>query len=296
MDLSTDFSINVPEAQQEIERMAYSTGKIAVITGAGSGIGRALARHLNAEGCELYISDINEASLAETVGLLQRPDVPTDSRIVDVADKHAVHSWAKAIDAERGHVDIVVNNAGVAYGATVAESDYEHMEWLININLWGVIYGTMAFLPLLQKSEQGHLLNLSSVFGIIAVPTQSAYNAAKFGVRGFTEALRLEMEGSNVHVCCVHPGGIKTNIAREARGGDPSISKGERGALFDSVAPTTAESAAAQIVRAMEKKQKRLLIGRDARLISLITRLFPVNYSRFAPGMGKIADSLNKNM
>jgi hypothetical protein len=276
--------------------VAYSNGKIAVITGAGSGIGRALALQLNAEGCELYLSDVNEDTLAETVSILKRPEVVAHSRMLDVSDKHAMHSWAKAIDTERGHVDIVVNNAGVAYGSTVAESDYEHVEWLININLWGVIYGTMAFLPLLQKSSQGHLVNVSSVFGIIAVPTQSAYNAAKFGVRGYTESLRHEMAGSNVHVCCVHPGGIRTNIARDSRGGDPAISKDERGELLEQLAPTTAESAAAQIVNAIEKKKKRLLIGRDAKLISLISRLFPVNYLRFVPGLGSIGDRLENKV
>ena len=272
--------------------MAYSNGKIAVITGAGSGIGHALARQLNREGCELYLSDINAETLAETADLLSRKEVAATSRVLDVADKHAVHSWAKAIEAERGHVDIVINNAGVAYGATVAESDYEHMEWLININLWGVIYGTMAFLPLLQKSSQGHLVNISSVFGLVAVPTQSAYNAAKFGVRGFTEALRHEMRGSNVHVCCVHPGGIRTNIASSARGGDPAMSSEERGKEFEQFARTTAESAAAQIIRAVERRKKRLLIGGDAKYIAFISRLFPVNYQRFLPGVGRIGDKL----
>ncbi len=273
--------------------MAYSTGKIAVITGAGSGIGRALARQLNREGCDLYLSDVNEATLAETAHLLECRDAAVDTRVLDVADKHAVHSWARDIDAWRGRADIVVNNAGVAYGATVAESDYEHLEWLININLWGVIYGTMAFLPLLQQATQGHLVNISSVFGLIAVPTQSAYNAAKFGVRGYTEALRHEMAGSNVHVCCVHPGGIKTNIARDSRGGSPAIDREQRARSFDQLASTTAESAAAQIVRAIERKRKRLLIGRDARYISLVSRLFPVNYLRFMPGAGEIDRHLN---
>lgn len=272
--------------------MAYSSGKIALITGAGSGIGRALALQLNAEGCQLYLSDVRQETLAETLSLLTRPEVAAESRLVDVADREAVHAWAGHIAGAQGHVDIVVNNAGVAYGATVEESDYEHMEWLININLWGVIHGTMAFLPLLRKSRQGHLVNISSVFGIISVPTQSAYNAAKFGVRGFTEALRHEMAGSNIHVCCVHPGGIKTNIARDSRGGDPAVSKEERADLFAQLAPTSAESAAAQIVAAIEKRKKRLLIGRDAKYISLVARLFPVNYLRFIPGLGKIGDKL----
>jgi len=267
--------------------MAYSNGKIAVITGAGSGIGRALALQLNREGCRLYLSDISPEGLSDTLNLLERKDIAANSQIMDVADKAAVHAWADHIAAEKGHVDIVVNNAGVALMSTVEESDYEHQEWLMDINFWGVVYGTQAFLPLLRRAEQGHLINVSSVFGLIGVQTQSAYNAAKFAVRGYTEALRQEMDSTNIHVCCVHPGGIKTNIAHNARGGDPGMSSQDRGNEFQKLARTTAESAAAQIVQAIEKRKKRLLIGADARYISLISRLFPVNYPRLLPGVAK---------
>lgn len=265
--------------------MAYAQNKIAVVTGGGSGIGRALVQHLNREGCEVYTSDINPDNLNDTITSLSRQDVPVHAHIMDVADKSAMHSWAEKIGAERGHVDIVINNAGVALMATVEEMEYHDIEWLMSINFWGVVYGTQAFLPLLRKSSRGHLVNISSVFGLIGVPTQSAYNAAKFAVRGYTEALRQEMAGSNVHVCCVHPGGIKTNIARAARGGDPQISADQRGSDFEKVARTTPESAAAQIVKAMQKRKKRLLIGTDAKLISLICRLFPVAYTRFMPAL-----------
>ena len=213
--------------------MTYAHGKIAVITGAGSGIGRALALQLNREGCELYLSDINATGLNETLDTLLRKDVSADGQVLDVADKAGVHAWAERIGIARGHVDIVINNAGVALISTVEDSDYENLEWLMGINFWGVVYGTQAFLPLLRKSTQGHLVNLSSVFGLFSVPTQSAYNAAKFAVRGYTEALRQEMEGTNVHVCCVHPGGIKTNIARVARGGDGTMTPEERGSEFE---------------------------------------------------------------
>jgi short-subunit dehydrogenase len=145
----------------------------------------------------------------------------------------------------------------------------------------------MAFLPLLRRAEQGHLVNVSSIFGFIGVPTQSAYNASKFAVRGYTEALRQEMEGSNVHVCCVHPGGIKTNIARNARGGD-SASADERGQAFERMARTTPESAARQIVRAMEKRKKRLVIGLDGKIISLLSRLLPVAYTRLIPSTERV--------
>jgi NAD(P)-dependent dehydrogenase (short-subunit alcohol dehydrogenase family) len=261
--------------------MAYVDGKIAVITGAGSGIGRALALQLNREGCQLYLSDINDAGLRETIALLPRKDLAVDGQVLDVADKAAVHAWADAIAQSTDHVDIVINNAGVALLSMVEDSKYEDIEWLMGINFWGVVYGTQAFLPMLRRATQGHLVNMSSVFGLIGVPTQSAYNAAKFAVRGYTEALRLEMEGSNVHVCCVHPGGIKTNIARVARGGDTSLTPEERGREFEKLAKTSPETAATKIIQAIETRKKRLLIGTDALFISLISRLFPVSYSRF---------------
>ena len=264
--------------------MTYCTGKTAVITGAGSGIGRALALQLNSQGCELHLSDISTAGLEETLAALPRPEVKASSLQLDVADRQAVYAWAEHIAAVQGHVDIVINNAGVAYTATVEESDDEHQQWLMNINFWGVVYGTQAFLPLLGKSQQGHLLNISSVFGLIGVRTQSIYNAAKFAVRGYTEALRQELDGSNIHICCVHPGGIKTNIARSSRGSALGESADERNANFEKHARTTAESAAAQMIQAIEKRKKRLLIGADAKYISLVSRLFPVNYPGLLPG------------
>ena len=256
--------------------MAFGSGKCAVITGAGSGIGRALALQLNGEGCELYLSDINSETLAETASLLARQELHCDTQILDVADRQAVHALAQRISAARNSVDIVINNAGVAVAATVEETQYADLDWLMGINFWGVVQGTMAFLPLLQKSPAGHLVNLSSIFGVIAAPTQSAYNAAKFGVRGFTESLRQEMKGSNVHVCCVHPGGVKTSIARDSRGG--SLDAESRDAKFRKFARTSPESAARQIVAAMEKNKPRLILGTDAKIVSLVSRLFPVLY------------------
>jgi len=269
--------------------MAYSTGKIAVITGAGSGIGRALSQQLNREGCRLLLCDISEQGLTETLQSLDRKDVTAQSRIVDVADKAAMQTWAKDIASEHGHIDIIVNNAGVATGAPVEETKYEDIEWLMGINFWGVVYGTMEFLPLLRKSRQGHLVNISSIFGVVSFPTQSAYNAAKFAVRGYTEALRQEMVGTNVHVCCVHPGGIKTNIVRNARMTDPNADRKESEANFDKLARTSSESAAAQIIKAIEKRKKRLLVGFDAKIMSVISRLFPVRYPRFMPSPDDIS-------
>jgi len=262
--------------------MSYFGGKHAVITGAGSGIGRALALQLNAQGCSLWLSDINEENLEQTKASLSRQSLPVDTQVVDVADRERVHAWAERIGETATHVDLMINNAGVALMATVEENRYEDLEWLMNINFWGVVHGTKAFLPLLRASKQGHLVNISSVFGMIAVPTQSAYNAAKFAVRGYTEALRHEMADTNVHVMCVHPGGIKTNIVASARG----VADAERqqaSADFTAFAKTTADSAAKQLLKACEKKKKRLMIGNDARYIALLTRLFPVNYAKFLP-------------
>ena len=269
---------------REGRKMAYSTGKRAVITGAGSGIGRALARQLNREGCEVYISDINPETLAETVASLEGNAAQVHSKVLDVADRAAMHGWADEIAAAAGHVDIVINNAGVALTALVEDCDYDNLEWLMNINFYGVVHGTQAFLPLLRKAPQGHVVNLSSVFGMIGVPTQSAYNAAKFAVRGYTEAFRQEMAGTNIHVCCVHPGGISTNIARNARGEDARTAD-QRDAAFKKVARTSPASAASQIVRAIEKRKARLLIGADAKLISLVTRLLPVSYTRIVAAL-----------
>lgn len=258
--------------------MSDYSGKCAVITGAGSGIGRELAKQLNRGGCVLYISDINPEALEETARGLDRLEVHCDLQELDVADRAAIHAWAEKIGAQRDSVDIVINNAGVGLGDRVDEMSYENLDWLMGVNFWGVIQGSMAFLPLLKKAPRGHLVNISSIFGMIAVPTQSAYNAAKFGVRGFTEALRQEMRNTNVHVCCVHPGGIATDIARNSRGGSLDVSPDERDARFRKLARTTPESAAAQILRAVAKQKPRLILGLDAKIISLISRLFPVRY------------------
>ena len=194
-------------------------GRVAAITGAGSGIGRALAADLARRGAHLALSDIDEASLAETVGLCEGLGVKVTAQQLNVADRATVYSWADRVMADHGQVNLVVNNAGVALAAPVETMAYEDFEWLMNINFWGVVYGTKAFLPYLKASGEGHIVNLSSVFGLISVPSQSAYNAAKFAVRGFTDTLRmeLEIERAPVSVTTIHPGGVKTNIARHAR-------------------------------------------------------------------------------
>lgn len=259
--------------------METFTGRVAAVTGAGSGIGRALARELARRGAHLALSDVNETGLAETVSLCEGHGVKVTSHRVDVADRAAVFAWADTVAAEHGKVNLVVNNAGVALGATIDEGSVDDIAWLMGINYWGVVYGTKAFLPHLKAAGEGHIVNLSSVFGLISVPTQSAYNSAKFAVRGFTDALRMELEIANCGVSCttVHPGGVKTNIARNARI-DPALEaeaggRAEADRRFDRMAITTPDKAARQILKAVERNRRRVLVGPDAKVIDLISRL-----------------------
>jgi NAD(P)-dependent dehydrogenase (short-subunit alcohol dehydrogenase family) len=254
-------------------------GRVAAITGAGSGIGRALANELARRGAHLALSDIDDAGLAETVSQCEGFGVKITSQHIDVADRAAVYAWADEVVADHGEINLVVNNAGVALGATIESMSYEDFEWLMNINLWGVVYGTKAFLPYLKASGEGHIVNLSSVFGLISVPSQSAYNAAKFAVRGFTDTLRmeLEIEGAPVSVTTVHPGGIKTNIAKNARmdvsvtdmAGDPEKARLDMERVFI----TSPQKAARQILAAVQRDRRRALIGPDAKVIDFISRL-----------------------
>ena len=259
--------------------MKEFNGRIAAITGAGSGIGRALANDLARRGAHLALSDINEVGLSETVAQCEGFGVKITSQRLDVADRDAVYAWADCVVEDHGQVNLVVNNAGVALGANIETMTYEDFEWLMSINFWGVVYGTKAFLPHLKAANEGHIVNLSSVFGLISIPSQSAYNAAKFAVRGFTDALRmeLEIEGSTVSCTTIHPGGIKTNIARNSRM-DPSIAAlagGEEKAHndFDKLAITSPKKAARQILAAVERDRRRALIGPDAKVFDLMSRL-----------------------
>ena len=253
--------------------------RTVAITGAASGIGRALAVDLAGRGAHLALSDVDEAGLAETAGACEGRGTKVTTATVDVADRSAVEAWAEATVAEHGSVNVIVNNAGVALGAPITTMSYEDLEWLMGINFWGVVHGTKAFLPHLEASGDGHVVNLSSVFGLMAIPSQSAYNAAKFGVRGFTDALRMELEiaGSCVSATTVHPGGIRTNIVRNARMDDALVEQAgdvdERAAQFERIARTSPEQAAAQILKAVLRNRRRTLIGPDAKAFDLVSRL-----------------------
>jgi len=262
--------------------------KVAAITGAGSGIGRALARELASRGCHLALADVNAASLEETRQALATYGVRISTEVVNVAEREQVHAWADKVVAEHGKVNLVFNNAGVAHAGTVEGSEYEEYEWITNINFWGVVYGTKAFLPHIKASGEGHVVNVSSVFGLFSQPGMSAYNATKFAVRGFTESLRqeLDMEGGAVSASCVHPGGIKTNIARTARMND-SLAKvtgqnanAARQQFNDQLLRTTPDKAAQVIIRGVERDARRILIGADAHAIDVMLRLLPVWYQK----------------
>ena len=268
-------------------------GKVIAITGAGSGIGRALAVDLAGRGAHLALSDIDDAGLSETAAMCQGSGSKVTSTLVDVADRTAVFAWADEVVAEHGRVNMIINNAGVAVGATVERVSYDDMEWLMGINFWGVVHGTKAFLPHIKASGDGHVVNISSVFGLVSIPTQSAYNAAKFAVRGFSDALRieLEIERADVSVTTIHPGGIKTNIARNARV-DPSVADVGGDATtfvdeFDKLACTTPERAARQILTAVERNRRRALIGRDAIVFDLMSRLPAGLYQRLLIADGR---------
>ena len=254
--------------------------RTAVITGAASGIGRALAIGLAKRGCHLALADLNDDSLVRTALLAAQPGLRITRHHLDVGDAHAVAAFPEQVRAKHPSVDVLINNAGVALGGTFSQVSAEDFEWLFRINFHGTVWMTRAFLPLLQTRPEARIVNLSSVFGLMAPPGQVAYSASKFAVRGFSEALRHELQGTNVGVTVVHPGGVATAIADRAR--QPSgISKAEVEQQREAarrllrLSPTRA---AETIMRGMERKQARVLVGSDAWLIAWLVRLAPVAY------------------
>lgn len=261
--------------------MSLDKNSVAVITGAASGIGRALAVRLAEEKIAgVAISDVNEAGVNETAALVEATGVPVSTHIIDVAKLDQVQRLADEAVAKHGRVTHLVNNAGVGVLGTFEQLSIEDFEWLMNINFWGVVYGCKVFLPVLRQQDSAHIVNVSSVFGFIAPEEQTAYCSSKFAVRGFTESLRHELAGTNVVVSAVHPGGIKTNIARNSRVGKetPEEWKQQGAKFFDKVARTSPETAADVIVKGIKANDPRILIGQDAYAISLFSRLFPKRY------------------
>src|SRR5271170_4475521 len=271
--------------------MAGFAGKVAAVTGAGSGIGQALALELARSGAAVAISDVDAEGLAQTEEQLKAIGAPVRSDRLDVTEREAFQVYADQINEHFGKVNQIYNNAGIAFTGDVDISQFKDIERVMDVDFWGVVNGTKAFLPHLVASGDGHITNVSSLFGLMSMPGQAAYNSAKFAVRGFTEALRQEMvlNGDPVKVTSVHPGGIKTAIVRNstvAEGLDPEAQY----KFFDKrLASTTPQRAAQIILEAVRKNKARVLVGQDAVVLDLIVRITGSGYQRlFAPVVGRM--------
>lgn len=320
--LATSLRQHLPFSPQNIRNddiAPYYRNHVAAITGAGSGMGRELAIHLAKMGCHVALSDINAEQLAQTNALLVGYDITSTTTVLDVSDNKAVQAWADNVMAEHGKVNFIFNNAGVAFSSTIEGASIEELEWVMDINFWGVVYGTKAFLPLIKNSvkesesntstdgkdkprqfkEHGHIVNISSLFGLTAQPSYSAYNASKFAVRGFTESLRQELaiQRCGVSATCIHPGGIKTNIANSARGNDSvtdvGMHTGDKAIKsFNKLLKFDASEAAWIILQAAATNQARCLIGNDAKIVDAVQRVFPSSYSQVLNDVTKLSRKL----
>jgi NADP-dependent 3-hydroxy acid dehydrogenase YdfG len=254
--------------------------RVAVITGAGGGIGRATALALARRGCHLALADIDDEAVRDTAREAQALGVRATAHRLDVADREQVRALPQGVEAAHKRVDILMNNAGVALGGTFEQVGEDDFDWLMEINFGGVVRMTRAFLPLLRRSDDARIVNVSSIYGIITPPGQAAYAASKFAVRGFSNVLRHELEGSRVRVSVVHPGGVATSIAKNARipaGAPPDdVERGRK--IMQKLLRMPPADAAAIIVRGIEKRQARILVGSDAKAAALLERLAPVGY------------------
>jgi short-subunit dehydrogenase len=255
-------------------------GGVALVTGAASGIGASLAVALAKHGCNLALADLNEAGLAAVRGKAAELGVDVSTHILDVGDAAAIAALPGDIKARHGRLSILVNNAGVALGGQFEQLSLDDFKWLIDINFWGVVRMTKAFLPMLRQEPSANIVNICSLFGIIAPPGQTAYCASKFAVRGFSESLRHELAGSSIALTVVHPGGIATSIARNARVAKHTDKQQAELALkqMEKMLKMSPDAAAELIVRGIERGSPRVLIGRDAKQAEFIQRLFPVRY------------------
>jgi short-subunit dehydrogenase len=252
--------------------------KVAVVTGAASGIGRALARGLHAKGVRLALVDVDGAGLESIAGELAAAGADVSSHLADVGDRARMERLPDEVLAEHGRVEVLINNAGVSVGAMFAEHPIDDAEWVLQTNLMGVIYGTRFFLPHLLTAPEAHIVNLSSMFGLFSMPGQAIYSTSKAGVRAFTEALWTELADSSVRLTSVHPGVIRSNLIRSSRMQD-SESGASAAALQDRFGMAS-EKAAAKIIRAIERDRRSVLVGVDAHVAALLKRLFPVGFQR----------------
>jgi NAD(P)-dependent dehydrogenase (short-subunit alcohol dehydrogenase family) len=253
-------------------------GTVVAVTGAASGLGRSLAQVLAQRGAQVAISDVDEAGLRETEALIrtERPDARVSAHVVDVREQSRMEQYARDVEAQHGGCDILINNAGIAIRADFEHISYEQLRFVIDVNLWGVIHGIKAFLPLLRKRPEAHIVNIGSVNALVTFPQNSAYNMSKFAVLALSDTLVQELAGDTIHITCVHPGAIKTNLVRNS----PGFTEAQV-AYFDTVAKTTGHTAAHAIVRAIEKNKQQLLIGKDAWFMAIGKRLFPSWFVRF---------------
>ena len=273
--------------------------KVAVITGAGSGMGRYLAVLLAKDGADVCVCDVNEETLQETVEMLRKYNVSVSSHLLDVSDKEAIESLPGKVIDQHGKVDMVFNNAGVTTGTHFKDMDENNWDWVMGINFDGVINSTRAFIPHMVDSPEAAIVNTSSIFGMVAVPGQTVYHATKFAVRGFTESLAMEMKETNpnLQIHCVHPGHIGTNIAADARFDEENFNQDETQAsnsIFTRNAPKSQKemgdmfreggmhpSKAAEIIlNGVKKNKTRIFIGLDAKLLDLSQRIFPKHYHK----------------
>lgn len=258
-------------------------GRTAVITGAGSGIGAALAAALAARGANLALADINEARLNAVADALKSNEIKVTTHTVDVADKDQITAFAEAVEREHGAVNALFNNAGVALGGTFDRVKDDDFEWLMNINFYGVVRMTRAFMPLMKQADAAQLVNVSSIFGIVAPSGQTAYSSAKFAVRGFSNALMHELDGTSIGVTTVHPGGVNTRIAEDAKKPEDmteaELKAVKKMAKEGLVMPPP--EAAEIILRGVERRLPRVLVGRDAHTLAILERLFPIKYWNF---------------
>ena len=266
--------------------MRHFKDKVCVITGAGSGIGAACARAMALEGAIVIGADLRMDMLEAVAEQVNQSGGRMEAHQLDVADRDAVFALAAKVEKAHGAADLVLNNAGVAHGAPVAEMTMDNFQWVMDIDFWGVVHGTQAFLPAMMARGSGHIANVSSIFGLIGVPTQSAYNAAKFGVLGFGEALRHEVKAQGIGVTTIHPGGINTNIVRHARfqqGPEMEAEREEAIQRFAQFTMTQPEGAAKTIIKGIKRNKARILIGPDAHLVDWVRRLFPTHYLTLMP-------------
>lgn len=273
--------------------------KVIVITGAASGIGKATALLMAEQGAHLAISDVDEIGLAKTATACKAKGVPVFHCYHDVSSKENWPTYVEKVLDHYGEVDGILNNAGISVNARIDEQTDEDFERVMNINFWGMVWGTQYFMPHIKKSKTGYIANISSVFSLVTTPMQSAYHSSKFAIRGYTETLMQELAEShpNISVSCILPGGIKTNIARNTKKINTSrgLTEEQQNQLFDNVAINTPEKAARTIVNGMLRKKKIILIGNDAHLIRWITRLFPIGYQKIFGYFMKNAGDRVKN-